>query len=57
MKIINQFRFLQHQLKFYVILVKQKRINSKNEGKDSFDVIIEAYQKKKDIKNSDKKNK
>lgn len=42
-------------IKILCYISETKKINRKNEGKDSFDVIIEAYQKKKDIKNSDKK--
>lgn len=42
-------------IKILCYISETKRINRKNAGKDSFDVIIEAYQKKKDIKNSDNK--
>ncbi|WP_314719851.1 DUF6602 domain-containing protein [Parvimonas micra] len=41
-------------IKILCYISEIKKINRKNEGKDSFDIIIEAYQNKKDTNKSEK---
>lgn len=41
-------------IKILCYISETKKINRKNEGKDSFDIIIEAYQNKKDTNKSEK---